>query len=52
MLRNWDESGRLLTKQSFMVEVMVLRYLFIYVFYLFSHLADSFIQSNLQMRTL
>ncbi len=27
MLRNLDKSGRLLTKQSFVVEVMVLRYL-------------------------
>ena len=27
MLRNWDTSGRLLTKQSFVVEVMVLPYL-------------------------
>ncbi len=25
---------------------------FIYLFYLFSHLADAFIQSDLQMRTL
>jgi len=27
LLRNLDKSGRLLTKQSFVVEVMVLRYL-------------------------
>ncbi len=26
MLRNLDKSGRLLTKQSFVVEVMVLQY--------------------------
>ncbi len=32
MLRNLDKSGRLLTKQSFVVEVMVLPYSRIYSF--------------------
>ncbi len=30
---------------------LFIRVIFIYLFYLFSHLADAFIQSNLQMRT-
>ncbi len=35
MLRNLDKSGRLLTKQSFVVEVMVLPYSRIVQFYLY-----------------
>ncbi len=38
-------------KSNFKIYIRII-YIYIYIYYLFSHLADAFIQSNLQMRTM